>query len=95
MLAQARLGKNRSAIVRAVQNSEYVVNRPLNHDHHECTASHLQVSPLRRDVEMINSYGFHKPSVNSQIVLLLMNRVILDAFESGCLLGLSNACMIN
>lgn len=44
---------------------------------------------------MINSYGLCEPGVNSQIVLLLMSRVILYAFESECLLSLSNACTIN
>ena len=52
-------------------------------------------SSLWRDVHLMNSYGFHKPGVNSQPVLLLMSGVISDAFELGCLLGLSNACTIN
>lgn len=52
-------------------------------------------SSLRRDVHMMNSYGCHKPGVNPQTVLLLMSGVISDAFESGCLLRLSNACTIN
>lgn len=37
---------------------------------------------------MINSYGLCEPGVNSQIVLLLLSRVILDAFELELLAGL-------